>query len=332
MRKILVFAAVAVILSAVSCGKPQAVIFDTDMGNDIDDALALAMLCRYADEGKAELLGVMINKNDSASAEFVDIVDTYYGHGDIPMGIAEKPVDTSKDGLNPDGVNYVTAVSKMDFTRTQIEGVAMPSAVKLYRKLLASRPNRSVRIISVGFLTNLAALLESPADDISPMTGKELVAKKVDCVAVMAGNFRKENDGKFPEYNVVRDIPSAQKFFAECPVSVVVSPFELGDELHFPAEEVEKNFGYVGENPVVEAYKVYRPMPYDRPMWDLTAVLYGVENNRYFRQSGFGTVEINDQGFSTFHSHPSGKHIVLAVEKSRHKEVIDHCVSLIQKK
>lgn len=38
----------------------HAVILDTDMGNDVDDALALAMLYRYVDEGKADLLGVMV--------------------------------------------------------------------------------------------------------------------------------------------------------------------------------------------------------------------------------------------------------------------------------
>lgn len=321
-------------LAVLSCSAPksEAVIFDTDMGNDVDDALALAMLCRYADEGKVTVLGVMVNKNDVASAEYIDIVNTYYGYGDTPIGVAEKPVDTSADGVNIDGMNFVTAVSKMDFPRTVRDYSALPSAVRLYRGLLSAQPDHSVTIISVGFSTNLAALLDSPADDISPLPGKELMAKKVKCVSAMAGNFRKEGEGKFSEYNVTRDIPSARKFFAECPVSIAVSPFELGDELHFPAAEVEENFGYEGLNPVAEAYKAYLPMPFDRPIWDLTSVLYGVEGNRYFRQSGLGTVEIDEQGFSTFHAHPSGKHIILSVEKVRHQEVIDRCVQLIRAK
>ena len=87
-------------------------------------------------------------------------------------------------------------------------------------------------IASVGFLTNLAALLDSGADDFSPLSGRELVAKKVKLVSVMAGNISFE-DGRdiFPEYNVRRDIASAKKFFSECPVPVVVSPFELGLEI-----------------------------------------------------------------------------------------------------
>lgn len=319
-------------LAVLSCSTshPQAVIFDTDMGNDVDDALALAMLYRYSDEGNAKVLGIAVNKNDIASAEFIDIVSTYYGYGDTPIGVAAKPVDTSADGVNQNGMNFVTAVSKMDFPRTVKDYSSLPSAVQLYRRLLSAQPDHSVVIISVGFSTNLATLLDSPADDISPLSGRELLEKKVKCVSSMAGNFRKEGEGRFAEYNVVRDVPSARKFFAECPVNIVVSPFELGDELHFPATEVEKNFGYEGPNPVAEAYKAYLPMPFDRPIWDLTSVLYGIEGNRYFRQSGLGTVEVDEQGLTTFRAHPTGRDIILSVEKARHQEVIDRCVQLLK--
>ncbi len=330
MKKIIFMALAFLAVLSCSTSHPQAVIFDTDMGNDVDDALALAMLYRYSDEGKAKVLGIAVNKNDIASAEFIDIVSTYYGYGDTPIGVAAKPVDTSADGVNQNGMNFVTAVSKMDFPRTVKDYSSLPSAVQLYRRLLSAQPDHSVVIISVGFSTNLAALLDSPADDISPLSGRELLEKKVKCVSSMAGNFRKEGEGRFAEYNVVRDVPSARKFFAECPVNIVVSPFELGDELHFPAAEVEKNFGYEGPNPVAEAYKAYLPMPFDRPIWDLTSVLYGIEGNRFFRQSGLGKVEVDEQGLTTFCAHPTGRDIILSVDKVRHQEVIDRCVQLLK--
>ena len=50
------------------------VIFETDMGNDIDDALALDMLYKYSDLGKINLLGVSSNKDDRYSAEFIDVL------------------------------------------------------------------------------------------------------------------------------------------------------------------------------------------------------------------------------------------------------------------
>ena len=41
----------------------------------------------------------------------------------------------------------------------------------MYRRVLARQPNHSVVVVSLGYLGNLAALLASPADAISPMTG-----------------------------------------------------------------------------------------------------------------------------------------------------------------
>ena len=363
MRK--VFFAAFALLSLLSCAsnKPQAVIFDTDMGNDVDDALALAMLYRYADEGVVELLGIMVNKNDPASAEYVDMVSTWYGYGSVPIGVADKPADSSADGRkgNPDGMNFVEAVvSKYDFPRTVSDYSSLPSAVSLYRKLLSGEPDGSVTVISTGFSTNLAALLESEGDEFSPLSGRELMAKKVKLVSVMAGNFRDEGAGKFPEFNVVRDIPSAQKFFAECPSPVAVSPFELGWEIHYPAEEIERNFGYDRPNPVVEAYKVYLPMPYNRPTWDLTSVLYAVEGsekfspvagkfssvNEKFVEGPRGRVCIDDFGMSSFTAAPESLnqtgesltspfesfHTVLSVAPEDRQAVLDRMVELTVKK
>ncbi len=322
------------LLAVLSCSapRPQAVIFDTDMGNDVDDALALAMLHRYADEGKVNLLGVMINKNEPASAEYVDMVDTYYGYGSVPIAVAERPADSSADGRNADGQNFVKAVvSKCGFPRTSADYSSLPTAVNLYRQLLAEQPDHSVTIISTGFSTNLAALLDSPADGISSLTGSELLERKVKLVSVMAGNFREEGQDRFPEYNVVRDVPSARNFFAECPAPVAVSPFELGWEIRYPATSVEANLGYDKPNPVAEAYKVYLPMPYNRPAWDLTSVLYAVEGSGYFTGHVSGTVSIDSEGFSTFTPSSDGRHILLSVSPEARQPLLDRLVELTTK-
>ena len=73
MKKVAVLLISAVMLTAVSCSEtlpqPQKVIFDTDMGNDIDDALALDMLYKYMDAGKVDLLAVMVNKEGDGPVE-----------------------------------------------------------------------------------------------------------------------------------------------------------------------------------------------------------------------------------------------------------------------
>ena len=63
----------------------------------------------------------------------------------------------------------------------------VPEAVEVYRRVLATAADGSVVVAAIGFATNLDALLRSPADAISPLTGKELVAKKVRLVAWQGG-------------------------------------------------------------------------------------------------------------------------------------------------
>src|SRR6185503_16834408 len=63
---------------------------DTDMGPDIDDAGALAILHARADNEEANLLAVMIStrlESRTAAICFIDAVDTYYGRPDVPIGL-----------------------------------------------------------------------------------------------------------------------------------------------------------------------------------------------------------------------------------------------------
>ena len=123
--------------------------------------------------------------------------------------------------------------------------------------------------------------------DISPLTGKELVAQKVKLLCTMGGCFDNSNP---LEYNIVKDIPAAQKVFAEWPTRLVTSPFEVGIKINYPASSIEKDFQWATAHPMVEAYKSYQKMPYDRPTWDLTSVLYAVEGPSYFNISAPGHI------------------------------------------
>jgi inosine-uridine nucleoside N-ribohydrolase len=64
-----------------------------------------------------------------------------------------------------------------------------PDAVETYRKILAKQPDQSVTIVTVGFLTNLADLLDSKPDANSQLSGASLVKKKVKQLVSMAGWF-----------------------------------------------------------------------------------------------------------------------------------------------
>ena len=61
----------------------------------------------------------------------------------------------------------------------------VPTAVDNYRKVLASQEDGSVRIASIGITTNMRDLLNSKPDKWSPLTGKELIAAKVELIVWM---------------------------------------------------------------------------------------------------------------------------------------------------
>ena len=83
-----------------------------------------------------------------------------------------------------------------------------PDANEVYRRVLSAQPDKSVVICSVGFITNLRRLLETKPDDISPLDGKALVAKKVARWVAMACQYP---FGK--EYNSMWDAESSRIAF-----------------------------------------------------------------------------------------------------------------------
>lgn len=212
------------------------------------------------------------------------------------------------------------------FARTINEYDKLPDAHILYRKLLAKAEDKSVVIASVGFSTNLIRLLDSPADEYSDLTGKELVSRKVKTLVTMAGNFENPD---FHEYNVVKDIQAAKVILQEWPTSVVTSPFELGIQIQYPGSSIENDFGWAGFHPVVEAYKAYQPMPYDRPTWDPTAVLYAVEGGDWFTLSPAGNITVTDEGSTIFTPNKNGNRRYLSVDQNQADSIKAYFVKVI---
>ena len=302
MRRLLFISALLVLLCCCS-GQPQAqgpvrMIIETDMGNDIDDALALALALRAVDNGEVELLAVGCHKNCPTAAAYTDAVCTFYGHPEVPVAMSVTPVQEFS--------NYTdyTTVEK-DFVKSRD---VYPEPVALYRKILAAQPDHSVTFVSLGFGTTLAQLLDSDPDGYSPLDGVALVERKTIGLSVMAGSY---GEKKRAEYNVVNDIPAMQKVFDMWPTAIWQNPFEIGKQTMYPGALVEQNLGYDEPNPVVEGYKAYKQMPYNRPSWDILSVLYPI-HPELFTHSVPGTVTVDDEGYTWFTPSPEGRHYVLS--------------------
>ena len=305
MTRLLIYS--LLFLMTAGAATPPRVIFDTDIGNDIDDALALAMLHTMESRGEAKLIGVTITKDHPNAAKFVDIVNTFYGRGTIPIGIV-------KNGKTPEDSPMLRV--PVQHTPPYAAANRPPEdAVDLLQRLLKKEKNGSVVIAQVGFSTNLARLLDVPG-------AKELIRRKVRLLSMMAGAFPKGN----AEYNVKIDIPAAQKVFAEWPTPIVTSGFEIGLAVLYPAKAIE---AMNANNPVAESYKAYKKMPYDRPTWDLTAVLYGVRPGAgNFTLSPAGTITVDVAGKTTHTADAKGKHRYLVLAAEKRGEVLKELVDL----
>jgi inosine-uridine nucleoside N-ribohydrolase len=313
MMKIFLTILLAVMTTAPAlAAEPLDVIFDTDMGNDVDDALALAMLHAFASRGEVKLLAVTVSKDNPWAAGYVRLVDEYYGRGGIPVGIVH-------DGKTPEDGLYVRQVCELHGRHPS----KTMDAVELLRKTLAAEKDGGVTLIQVGFSTNLARLIESAPDRYSKLSGMDLVKKKVRLLTVMAGNFAESK----PEYNVMTDVPAATKLFANWPTDMYISGFEVGLAILYPASSIEHDFP--AGNPVAEAYRDYAKMPYDRPTWDLTTVLYDLRPDRgYFDVSPPGDVTVAQDGATTFQPSAQGTRHVLRVNPVQAARIQDAFVWL----
>ena len=312
--------------SPTTASRPVPLVFDTDMGNDIDDALALGVIHALESRGECKLLAVTVTKDEPMSAPFIDAINTFYGRGVVPIGVV-------RGGPTPEPSKYTPLADQKDgdkfrFPHTITTGSKARDAVEVLRRALAGARDRSVVIVQVGSSTNLARLLTSERDDVSALSGMDLMKKKVRLLSVMAGWFGKDRP-KQSEYNVKIDVAAAMALFTRWPTPIVFSGFEVGLAVQFPAASIEQDFRYVDHHPLAEAYRLYDHMPYDRPTWDLTSVLYAVRAERgYFELSPSGRVQVCSDGVTSFTPYPTGPHRFLILKPEGRLRVQEALVQL----
>lgn len=326
---IIAITSVLLIACCTGCGAspapPARIILDTDMGNDIDDALALAMLHALASRGQAELLAVTVCKDNPYAAVYVDLVNRFYGRPDVPVGAV-------RNGVTPEDYNYIRQISELKergryvFSRKLASGKDAPEAVSLLRKTLANQPDGSVTLVSIGFFTNVARLLESKPDSYSPLAGIDLVRAKIRLYCCMAGDFSPAHG---PEYNAKLDPEATRKVLEGWPTPLVASGFEIGLRVMYPASSIERDFGWAKRHPVAEAYRAFDKMPFDRPSWDLTAVLYAVcPDGGYFGLSEAGRITLEDDFRTPFSPQTGGGHRYLTMSDVQAARVLEACIWL----
>ena len=285
--------------------KDVRIILDCDMGSSTDDLFALMILHRYMDMNRCDLIGVIVDRMGKANADIVDVLDNFYGHPDIPIGLETAGIPNPHVFINYHNLPYARNVdAEPMFKRSVGDKGQYMEGYKLYRKILSAQPDRSVTIASIGFVTTLARLLQSDPDEYSPLNGVDLVRAKVKDIYAMGGVF---GDAVEPDYNFKAAIDFSLKFFELLPkeVDVVFSPGEVGDPLDYRPEQVIADMDWTDLHPINWAYQ-YLNCDTGQKMWDPQAVINAVEGDEFYKLSPRGWVELTPNGETLFTPDPKG--------------------------
>src|SRR5467141_3813095 len=176
---------------------PEKVIIDTDIGDDIDDAFAVALALRSPE---LQILGITTTFGDTETrAKLLDRFLAEVGRPDIPVavGVATPPKGTFTQRRYAESGHFAKP--------------SHPDAVAFLLDQIRRNPGQ-ITLIAIGPLMNIGAAI-----DKDPATFRELKR-----VIIMGGSIKRGyGDLGFgpptppqPEWNILNDIPSAQKLFA----------------------------------------------------------------------------------------------------------------------
>ena len=295
----------------VSYGQSK-LIFDTDLGGDVDDLGALAMLHHFIDKGECELLGIMCWSTEQYAVSAIDAVNRYYEHPAIPIG-------TRKGETHHEGWCYSKPIC--DQFEYQLDHAGAQDATMLYRKILAEAEKKSVVIVTVGPLKNIENLLDSKGDAISSWSGKKLIKRKVKEFVVMGGQFPAGKD----EWNFNGDMPGVtQRVIQQLKVPITFLGFELGQAIKTGEvfNQIDKQTPlYVGSlhfsnhAPWMEAQRTGNII--DNSTFDQTAVLYAVRGGvgTYWERVEDGKCVPDEKGGNTWVNSKRSKHSYLKLIK-----------------
>ena len=290
-------------------------IIDTDLGGDSDDVGALSLAHNMMNLGYADLLAVTTCSSACYSAVTVKWINEIYGHGDIPVG-----VNRQRAWMEDIKVNAYSYPLSQEYLSSHPEP-EFDSSLDLLRRTLAG--NTDVKIVTIGTLNNIADLLRSGPDGISPLSGKELVSHSVSSFYIMGGEF---TDPSFAEYNIQCDIESSRYVSENCPVPIVYSGFEFGQNVYTGI-----NLGKDDKtNPLYRAYRIVSDnIKWELPVrdsWDpitvYAAVMDGIDRENFEKVSNL-KISFSEEGCACVAQGGSDSYLKLLCSNEKMRDILD---------
>jgi inosine-uridine nucleoside N-ribohydrolase len=295
--------------------KPVAIIFDSDMGPDYDDVGAITLLHAFADSGYVKILATVASTKYEGVAAVFNVFNTYFGRPDLPIAVPKEKALELRDWQHWTD----TLISRYPHKIKSNEEV--PDPTEVYRKILSAQPNKSITIVTTGFLTNLYYLMKSGPDKFSKLNGKDLIRQKVKQLVCMAGRFPSGS-----EFNVNRDAVASQLVFNNWPTPVMLSGFEIGMKIKTGLPLVGN--GSIKNSPVKDVFQICIPMAAEdsagRMSWDETAVLVAIKGYKPWYKIESGKMVVARDGSNSWVNYPT-VHTRLVEEQS--PKVVEHLIN-----
>ena len=281
---------------------PRTVILDTDIGGDIDDTWALAMLLNSPE--LAPKLVVSASADTVYRAKIVAKLLERNGRSDIAVGIG---VREPSDGPREHQQKWIT-----DYQLKQYPGTVHEDGVQAMIELVNASSDE-VTLIAIGPLTNIAAMIRRAPG----------VTRKIHFIAMMGSIARNHRDqpGAIAEFNVVQDIAAAQTVYAAPWASMTITPLDSCGNIVLDGERYQRLLGSSSPlvRDVIENYMVWssdcgwapeNPRKCSSILYDTVAVYLACSTAR-LRMEDMNLI-VDDQGFTKGNAAGPLVHVAMA--------------------
>jgi purine nucleosidase len=239
---------------------PEKIIIDTDIGDDVDDAFAIALALRSPE---LQILGISTTFGDTeARAKILDRLLAEAGRQGIPVAVGA-PTHTD---------NVMTQRRYGEASRSAFQGktpATHPNAVDFILDQIHRYPGE-ITLIAIGPLFNVGALIDKEPETF----------RKLRRVVMMGGSVERGYGdvgyapprGPEVEWNIKCDIPSAQKLFISG-VPIYMMPL---DSTQLKLDEVKRAILFRAGTPLTDALTLlYYQWGQETPtLFDVMTVAY----------------------------------------------------------
>jgi purine nucleosidase len=244
--------------SPQSVTAPEKVIIDTDIGDDIDDAFAIALALRSPE---LEILGITTTFGDTEGrAKLLDRFLGENGRPDIAVaaGVPTRATNPMSQRRYADGRHFARA--------------SHPDAADFILNQIQRYPNQ-ITLIAIGPLMNVGSLIDRDDDAFHKLKRVVLMGGSIE--HGYAESVYGPPQPAQPEWNIVNDIPSAQKLFASG-IPIYVMPL---DSTQLKLDETKRSFLFRQGTALTDSLTLlYHQWGQETPtLFDPMAVSYAID-------------------------------------------------------